>query len=1405
MSVFVKRDVRQHVHIRDLFRSVDIRADRQHLTVQIVVSSAAGRHNGLRREVGERSCKLSLNAVIFEHDHDVGVAVVSEHIAAVRFCREFRFLLDQLNLDGDRRGVAVVHIGQDRLCFVVVVARVHTEGSAAGVPLDSVDRIVDDVVFLSDDNGLTVLVDDVAVLVRLVDVDLRAVLESDGDRVVQQVAVVGVAVALIVSHDPVAQRVECDRIDVHVVPCQELDIHADRIHSVAGQLTGDRHRPVRFLIGEQCGRDLRQIPAEHVDRAECAVAVNDLNRARHRIGALQQDCDRVDLVGRLFVAGGACEVVANDLVAFDLDEHICGLQEPLLKRFGSRSRHFHAVGDKADLQLHRIVEGVVVEHRGELFHFFRTIILGEPDRQLARLAVRELDERRAREHRIVSAFPIVFRVREEHVRVDVQLARVARRRVGIAEPHLGDHVLDDVDLDSRLLPIVVFAVLFLVESDRRGRLLCRVVTDVIEREAGLGDLRGDVDRLAVAVAVLFVVRDRRARQDARTHVFVAGQVARTLVFGAVKHSQIDVVRVDLDRIEVVVLQQLRHLRPDVDVDRDRLRERAFADRAGDRTRDRAHVGGIIRPLLKRGCKSFGSGPSALSAVDFDRGSRTVFIVEEQHLGRKRRDRCVFFRQRVQVDHHRHAFGTDQFHHRTVEVIDRDRSRYAAGESDRSVDFASLERIDFRLGGSDVPVCDRRRTDRPCRAVGKMHGHIVRHRRVCVQRQVVDRHDTAVLARVFDFVGKRQDLQIDLDLALQSSFEVRHDGDRQLVAVVCTRGARSRHLEQQVRILLEHCIHIAAILLTSKLEPVECECHIGADNARAVLISRRLAREVFGHEGREVACIILIRFKDDRLGDLAPVDYTRLRTRNDVAQRAYRRELVIDPDLHRVVGVPGPAVVQFAVGTVDILHASVIAGDIDVRERAVHEVETRIELVEHRHRQDRRHDRPEDVFKDVVDRRADHTEQRRQVDADRVDDRRRGHDVGDDVVLDACREIVPESVVSAPFDVAQMVLREHLGSKLAEVEDRIASEDLVHQVVDQFVDRVGVERDVRVERTGRIELDVDASGEQIHDVEIVEQALQLGLKSALFRRSGFFLRRSRRFALRAAARAAVRAAARAAARLFGRRAVDAVLEFADESVEERSDHCDHAFARIRFDGAVAVVVSDLDVEVLIVEDAADVDEAAQHSDPARLGIDRDRAGVVVEHRIDETVHAALRVFVLRLVDLPDRDQECARGRSLTAGVGKHLLRAHLFDAHSEISEAAVRFECTVADVKRQIEVEVVEQALGDARAVRTVDDRRVGADIDRVVVAGGDLLLREHQFVDSVLTDRERELCAEGDVVVDGKVKQQLAVDHVEFDAQADVDAEAEARKASDDLVDDVGREFDKQRGVVRRNTAQQRL
>ena len=276
-------------------------------------------------------------------------------------------------------------------------------------------------------------------------------------------------------------------------------------------------------------------------------------------------------------------------------------------------------------------------------------------------------------------------------------------------------------------------------------------------------------------------------------------------------------------------------------------------------------------------------------------------------------------------------------------------------------------------------------------------------------------------------------------------------------------------------------------------------------------------------------------------------------------------------------------------------------------------------------------------------------------------------------------------------------------------------------------------------------------------------------------------------------------------MFGRRAVDAVLEVADESVEERSDHSDHAFARIRFDGAVAVVVSDLDVEVLIVEDAADVDEAAQHSDPARLGIDRDRAGVVVEHRIDETVHAALRVFVLSLVDLPDRDQECARGRSLTAGVGKHLLRAHLFDAHSEISEAVVRFECTVADVKRQIEVEVVEQALGDARAARTVDDRRVGADIDRVVFVVVDLLLREHHFVDSVLTDRERELCAEGDVVVDGKVKLQLAVDHVEFDAQADVDAEAEARKAYDDLVDDVGREFDKQRGVFRRNTAQQRL
>ena len=139
----------------------------------------------------------------------------------------------------------------------------------------------------------------------------------------------------------------------------------------------------------------------------------------------------------------------------------------------------------------------------------------------------------------------------------------------------------------------------------------------------------------------------------------------------------------------------------------------------------------------------------------------------------------------------------------------------------------------------------------------------------------------------------------------------------------------------------------------------------------------------------------------------------------------------------------------------------------------------------------------------------------------------------------------------------------------------------------------------------------------------------------------------------------------------------------------------------------------------------------------------------------------------------------------------------------ISVAGIRI--VVEDVERQIEVEVVEQALRDRGAGGTVDHRRVRTDVDLIVASRLQFALGDHEVVDVLLPDRERERRVESDVVVDLQIEAERAVDDVELDARADVYAEAEARKTSDDLVDDVRRELDKQCGVVRRDTAQQRL
>ena len=138
-------------------------------------------------------------------------------------------------------------------------------------------------------------------------------------------------------------------------------------------------------------------------------------------------------------------------------------------------------------------------------------------------------------------------------------------------------------------------------------------------------------------------------------------------------------------------------------------------------------------------------------------------------------------------------------------------------------------------------------------------------------------------------------------------------------------------------------------------------------------------------------------------------------------------------------------------------------------------------------------------------------------------------------------------------------------------------------------------------------------------------------------------------------------------------------------------------------------------------------------------------------------------------------------------------------------SVVGIRIVVEDVERQIEVEVVEQALRDRGAGGTVDHRRVRTDVDLIVASLLQFALGDHEVVDVLLPDRERERRVESDVVVDLQIEAERAVDDVELDARADVYAEAEARKTSDDLVDDVRRELDKQRGVVRRDTAQQRL
>ena len=197
--------------------------------------------------------------------------------------------------------------------------------------------------------------------------------------------------------------------------------------------------------------------------------------------------------------------------------------------------------------------------------------------------------------------------------------------------------------------------------------------------------------------------------------------------------------------------------------------------------------------------------------------------------------------------------------------------------------------------------------------------------------------------------------------------------------------------------------------------------------------------------------------------------------------------------------------------------------------------------------------------------------------------------------------------------------EHVGRELAEIENGFGTQDLVHERVDQRVERVRVERDVGVECTRRVELEVDAAAEQFHDVEVVEHCGQRGhVNSALLRsRSGLFRRRSlggRAFRLAFTLRSV---------------AVDAVLEVADEPVEERADLIDDAHGI-----AVAVRARERDVDAAIdIFTYIEGDKAEDgYLKPPLFEEDRDVVrgvclttgdkvlALIIEHRIHKRIHA-----------------------------------------------------------------------------------------------------------------------------------------------------------------------------------------
>ena len=444
----------------------------------------------------------------------------------------------------------------------------------------------------------------------------RSVVELDRNRVAEHVEV-----DLAGAVERVVERVERDCVGSHVVSRKDAVVERELVASVRGQLTGDRARRAVF-VGEAVRGDDQFIPTDHFDLGDRAVRVDDLDRVGKRLGAVQQHVDRVDL--EICTVRIAVDVVALDLLAFELEVDVCILQEPALDRFPLRVGR--AVGREADLEPLLIVVAVVLDIQ------LLDVEVGEPDRQLAAVAVAELDKRRRREVR----FLLLLRLeRVVDIRVDDQFVAVSRRRIRICEPHLGDCVEDDVDRNLYQRPSEQSAVLALVERDRRFGLHRGGVADFVERQVEVGD--GDVNCLVIAVRALVVVRFRLRRQD------VVGAVA------ARQDIQIDVVRVDLNRVaEVAVLDRGDLLRPDVDLDVDALhRLRTLSDDSRNRTGDCTHVCRLFNPFVQQCVELFGVHP----LVDLHADRRAVRIVEVQHLGRERRDVRRRLRHRVQVDNH----------------------------------------------------------------------------------------------------------------------------------------------------------------------------------------------------------------------------------------------------------------------------------------------------------------------------------------------------------------------------------------------------------------------------------------------------------------------------------------------------------------------------------------------------------------------------------------------------------------------------------------------------------------------------------------------------------------------------------------------------------------------------------